>query len=273
MAANKTRSNSAKGKGRDKDLEAFDNNKTDKTNARAEAVEEVICKILNRYSLPYRERLFFEQMIDDIKGYKVDGFTIDDFSLIAKFNNSQKIADEARSILCHYFCQLCDIAEQEAKQKDEQEIIACYENFKRARGLLRLALPTNHYCGSIKELEEYKDYLGIKSDDESYLHTKDFKRMELNAYFFEFLKRANNYFQSEPSIIHYLKKDELKQREKDKFRDNLRDLADFSSTRALDDIKNSTLTQNIYDYVMKNFADFLADYKEPEINFRALIAK
>ena len=212
-------------------------------------------------------------MIDDIKGYKVDGFTIDDFSLIAKFNNSQKIADEARSILCHYFCQLCDIAEQEAKQKDEQEIIACYENFKRARGLLRLALPINHYCGSIKELEEYKDYLGIKSDDESDLHTKDFKRMELNAYFFEFLKRANNYFQSEPSIIHYLKKDELKQREKDKFRDNLRDLADFSNTRALDDIKNSTLTQNIYDYVMKNFADFLAEYKEPEINFRALIAK
>ena len=273
MAANKTRDNSAKGKNRDKDLEAFDNNKTDKTKARAEAVEEVICKILNRYSLPYREQLVFEPMIEDVKGYKVDGFTIDDFSLISKFNNSQKIADEARSILCHYFCQLCDIAEQEAKQKDEQEIIACYENFKRARGLLRLALPTNHYCGSIKELEEYKDYLGIKSDDESYLHTKDFKRMELNAYFFEFLKRANNYFQSEPSIIHYLKKDELKQREKDKFRDNLRDLADFSSIRALDDIKNSTLTQNIYDYVMKNFADFLAEYKEPEINFRALIAK
>ena len=37
MAANKTRSNSAKGKSRDKDLEAFDNNKADKTNARAEA--------------------------------------------------------------------------------------------------------------------------------------------------------------------------------------------------------------------------------------------
>lgn len=44
--ANSARNNSAKSKSRDKDLEAFDNNKADKTNAQAEAVEAFISDFL-----------------------------------------------------------------------------------------------------------------------------------------------------------------------------------------------------------------------------------
>jgi hypothetical protein len=270
MATNKTQSNNTNKKGRDKNLIAFDNNQIDDATAKTEAVERVIGKIFSRYLLPHREGLFFKQMINDVKSYKVDGFTIDDFYLIAKFNSSQKIANEACGILSFYFWKLCGIAEQEAKQKDEQEIIECYENFKSAAGLLRLALPMNYRCRSIKELEEYKNYSSTQSDDKSYFNDANFKKMELTAYFFEFVTKAESYFKSDLAIIHYLRKDELRQQEKDRFREALRALADFSNTKAKDDIRNSTLTQSICDYVMKNFADFLTEYKKPEINFRTL---
>ena len=42
MATNKTRSNNTNKKGRDKNINAFDDNKINKSNTKAEAIEEVI---------------------------------------------------------------------------------------------------------------------------------------------------------------------------------------------------------------------------------------
>ena len=60
MTASKTQSKSAKGKSRDKDLIAFDDNQIDDATAKTEAVERVIGKIFSRCFLPHREGLFFK---------------------------------------------------------------------------------------------------------------------------------------------------------------------------------------------------------------------
>ena len=59
-----------------------------------------------------------------------------------------------------------------------------------------------------------------------------------------------------------------KQFAKDRFRDALHDMDIFYKAKIGDIIDNSTLTQSICNYVMKNFADFLAEYEKTENDFR-----
>lgn len=253
---NKARSNGAKGKSRDKDLEAFDDGKVDKDAAKAEAIEAFINRILNAFiSLSRREKAFFRKMINDVKNSKIDGFTPDDFYFLTKFDGVLDAGDRARGALCYYFSSLCNLAEQEEKQQSNQDAIRRYENFKRAVKLLRLALPQGYFFNRFQELEEYKE-------------SPDFKKAEVVVYFAEFLRKANDYFNSDSAINHYLKKGEKKQREKDNFRENLNAIADFYKIKAISAIDDGKLTQNICDYVMGNFADFLAEYEKTENDFR-----
>ena len=129
MTTNKTRGNSAKSKSRDKDLEAFDNNKTDKTNARAEAVEAFLNGILSGRGMALHEKAFFTKMIDDVKNGDVDGFVMDDFYFLTKFNGSKKGANEALQTLREYFCRLCEAVEIKISTQDDEDMRLCYEKF------------------------------------------------------------------------------------------------------------------------------------------------
>ena len=276
MATNKTRGNSAKSKSRDKDLEAFDNNKTDKTNARAEAVEAFISNFLKGNFFEDIEKAFFTKMIDDVKSGEIDGFTMDDFCFLLKFDNSKKAVDEVNFSLMLYFKELRIIAEQDAKQKDEKELILAFENYKKTVGIIELTLPRGFSCKSLEELQEIKN--GIEQankEGKAYLHRNLFhyepdniKALETTAYYCEFLKRMDAYFYDNPVISHYLDKQRHIQNVKDQFRDELRNLDVYYSAKAAEAIDSGTLTQSICNYVMKNFADFLAEYEKTENDFR-----
>ena len=271
--ANKTsqrqRSN-AKSKNRNKNLNAFDDNKRDKEAAQTEAIEAFINKILNRRGLRTREKVFFKKMIDDVKNSEVDGFTLDDFYFLTKFNGSNKRINEASQALEGYFVRLCHAVENRMFYEDDKEALLCYENFKKARGLLNIALPINETsCRTLDEAEHYKK-VEIESYKIGLRINFNFQKEELIAFYFEFIKRANNYFTSvlpsrrSPSI------EEQKQTAKDIFRDTLRDMDFFYKVKIEDAIKNGKLTQNICDYVMKNYTDFLARFEEPEDKNRFL---
>ncbi|MGP1532480.1 MAG: hypothetical protein ACTTJF_00265 [Campylobacter sp.] len=276
MTTNKTRGNSAKSKGRDKDLEAFDNNKTDKTNARAEAVEAFISDFLKSSFWNNIEKAFFTKMIDDVKSGEIDGFTMDDFYFLLKINNTREAAERVKFELFLYFKELCIIAEQDAKQKDEKELILSFENYKKAVGIIGLTLPRGFSCKSLEELQEIKN--GIEQankEGKAYLHRNLFhyepdhtKALETTAYYCEFLKRMDAYFYDNPVISHYLDKQRHIQNVKDQFRDELRSLDVYYSAKAAEAIDSGTLTQSICNYVMKNFADFLAEYEKTENDFR-----
>ena len=272
MTTNKARSNNTNKKGRDKNINAFDDNKTDKTNARAEAVEAFISNFLKGNFFEDIKKAFFTKMIDDVKSGEIDGFTMDDFCFLLKFDNSKKAVDEVNFSLMLYFKELCIIAEQDAKQKDEKELILAFENYKKTVGIIELTLPRGFSCKSIEELQEIKN--GIEQankEGKAYLHRNLFhyepdniKALETTAYYCEFLKRMDAYFYDNPVISHYLDKQRHIQNVKDQFRDELRSLDVYYSANASKDIKKSTLIQSICDYVMQNFTDFLAKYTTGE---------
>ena len=276
MTTNKTRGNSAKSKGRDKDLEAFDNKKINKTNARAEAVEAFISDFLKSSFWNNIEKAFFTKMIDDVKNCEIDGFRMDDFYFLLKFDNSKKAVDEVNFSLMLYFKELCIIAEQDAKQKDEKELILAFENYKKTVGIIELTLPRGFPCRSLEELQEIKNGIEqARKEGKAYFCRNFFhyepehiKALEVKAYYCEFLKRMDAYFYDNPVISHYLDKQRHIQNVKNQFRDELNNLDIFYSARASEDIKKNTLTQSICDYVMKNFADFLAEYEKTKIDFR-----
>lgn len=276
MAANKTRSNSTKGKGRDKDLEAFDNNKTDKTNARAEAVEAFLNGILSGRGMALHEKAFFTKMIDDVKNGDVDGFVMDDFYFLTKFSGSKKGANEALQTLRGYFCRLCEAVEIKISTQDDEDMRLCYENFKKARGLLNIALPLDGcFCQSLDEVEQRKAAL-IEAHRQGKRYVNecgreidfDPEKEELNIIYSEFLKRAYNYFIDILPSKRFPSIEKQKQFAKDRFRDALHDMDIFYKAKIGDIIDNSTLTQSICNYVMKNFADFLAEYEKTENDFR-----
>ena len=273
---NRARNNSAKSKSRDKDLEAFDYNKADKTNAQAEAVEAFISDFLKSSFWNNIEKAFFTKMIDDVRNYKADSLSMDDFYFLLKINNTREAAERAKFELFLYFKELCIIAEQYAKQKDEEELILSFENYKKAVGIIGLTLPRGFSCKSLEELQEIKN--GIEQankEGKAYLHRKlfyyepnDIKALEITAHYYEFLKRMDGYFYDNPVISHYLDKQRHTQNVKNQFRDALHNMDIFYKAKIGDIIDNSTLTQSICNYVMKNFADFLAEHKKTENDFR-----
>ena len=78
----------------------------------------------------------------------------------------------------------------------------------------------------------------------------------------------DGYFYDNPVISHYLDKQRHTQNVKNQFRDALHNMDIFYKAKIGDIIDNSTLTQSICNYVMKNFADFLAEHKKTENDFR-----
>lgn len=268
----KTGNNSAKGKSRDKDLVKYDNKKTDETTAEAKALEAFIGDILKDGFPRHFEKAFFTQMIDDVKNGKIDSFTMNDFCFLLKFNNNKNAVERLKFNIFLYFRELCIIAEQEAKQKDEKELILSFENYKKAIRIVELALPQCLFCKSIDELYEIKN--GIDQADKEgkeYFYQNifqcgqdDIKQLEIGAYYYEFLKRMDEYFYDNPVISHYLGKQRHIQNVKDKFRGELSSLDVFYSAGASKDIKSSTLTQSICDYVMQNFSIFFTKYKDEE---------
>ena len=168
---NRARNNSAKSKSRDKDLEAFDNNKADKTNAQAEAVEAFISDFLKSSFWNNIEKAFFTKMIDDVRNYKADSLSMDDFYFLLKINNTREAAERAKFELFLYFKELCIIAEQDAKQKDEEELILSFENYKKAVGIIGLTLPRGFSCKSLDELQEIKNGIELATKEgKAYLH-------------------------------------------------------------------------------------------------------
>lgn len=140
MTASKTQSKSAKGKSRDKDLIAFDDNQIDDATAKTEAVERVIGKIFSRCFLPHREGLFFKQMINDVKSYKVDGFTIDDFYLIAKFNSSQKNRKRGMRYFKFLFLEALRHSRARSKTKRRTRDNRVLREFQKSGGAIKTSI-------------------------------------------------------------------------------------------------------------------------------------
>lgn len=274
----KIRSNSAKGKSRDKDLVNYDNKKIGEENEKNKKIEAFIIKILNRRGTANSEKAFFAKMIEDVKNGNTDGFTMDDFYFLTKFNISKKATKEACETLVGYFSRLCEAVELRATYQDDADMLLCYENFKKARGLLNIALPTDFYCENLEELEFLKKLINEAHKEGKYyiderVHTMtdtDLEKKELIAFYLEFLKRADRYFQRNLPSRRYPTENESKQNAKNYFRNTLRDMDIFYKTKIAEAIDNSTLTQSICDYVTDNFADFLAEYKKAETDLRIL---
>ena len=270
MATNKARSNNTNKKGRDKNIDAFDDNKINESNAKAEAIEAFISNFLKCNFFEDIEKAFFTKMIDDVKNGEIDGFTMDDFYFLLKFDNSKKAVDEVNFNLMLYFKELCIIAEQDAKQKDEKELILAFENYKKTVGIIELTLPRGFSCKSLEELQEIKNGIEQASKEgKAYLHRNLFhyepdhiKVLEVTAYYCEFLKRMDAYFYDNPVISHYLDKQRHIQNVKDQFRDELRSLDVYYSAKTAETIDSGTLTQSICNYIMRNFANFLTEYEK-----------
>ena len=256
MTAGKTQSKSAKGKSRDKDLKAFDD-KTEKTRKlRTEKTEFFVDFILEgrNSGLGQEPKAFFAEMINNVKNNKADNFVLEDFYFLTKFCVSKKARREIIVALCSYFDYLFCIEERAAQFKEDKDITLRYENFKRAKGFLQIALPDEYHCDGLEEYEEIKKELQQiidegKNPPEKYYHLYKYK---MDAYFHEFLKMADSYFEN-LLLGNSTRTETEKQEAKDYFREKLYLLDDFFNAKATSDIRDSTLTQKICDYFTKNF--------------------
>lgn len=263
MARTKTTSKGAKGtkgKTRNKDLEKIDEKKVDADRAIDKKIEQIINDIISRLKHSgafgaYKD--FFIKMVDDIKNGDTEGFVLSDFSMLVNFCTPEKSKKETVSAFTSYFISICDYAEQEAKQKDEQEIINDYENFLKAINLLSIAVPmkTPVSFDEFKKEEENKIKHYVEGK-EYYYSDKDFEALERGAYYIEFLKRAKRYFNQNIVILHYLDSKDRLQELKDGFRRRLNYLDEYFNTKSVAAIRDGKLTQNVCNYVIKNFADF-----------------
>lgn len=262
MTAGKTQSKSAKGKNRDKDLKAFDDKTEKARKLRIEKTEFFVDFILEgrNSGLGQEPKAFFAEMINNVKNGEAGDFVLEDFYFLIKFCVSTKACGEIIVALCDYFDRLFCIEERAAQFKEDKDITLRYENFKRAKGFLQIALPEEYHCDDLEEYEEIeKEQQRIidegKCPSEKYYHLYEYK---MNAYFHEFIKRADNYFEN--LLLGNSTRTEAEKREaKNNFRERLYLLDDFFNAKAAGDIRDSTLIQKICDYFTKNFPAFWAN--------------
>ena len=261
MATGKTQSKSAKGKKRDKNQNAFDDKTEKARKLRIEKTEFFIDFILEgcNSGLGQEPKAFFAEMINNVKNGEAGDFVPEDFYFLTKFCTSKKACEEITSAFCFYFERLFYFEEREVQFKEDEDITLRCENFKKAKGFLQMALPDEYYCGNLEEYEKIKKELMQKIDDgdgaiEKFYHLREY---EINAYFYEFIKRANKYFEN-LLFVNSPQPEADKQQAKDCFREKLYILDDFFNTKAASDIRDSTLIQKICDYFTKNFPAFWA---------------
>ena len=257
-----TAGKSAKGKSRDKDLKAFDDKTEKARKLRTEKTEFFVDFILEgrNSGLGQEPKAFFAEMINNVKNNKADNFVLEDFYFLTKFCVSKKARREIIVALCSYFHYLFCIEERAAQFKEDKDITLRYENFKRAKGFLQIALPQEYHRGGLEEYERLeKELQQIRAEGkyypEMYAHLYEY---EMNAYFHEFIKRADNYFEN--LLLGNSTRTEAEKREaKNNFRERLYLLDDFFNAKAAGDIRDSTLIQKICDYFTKNFPAFWAN--------------
>lgn len=156
MATGKTQGKSAKGKSRDKDLIAFDDKTEKARKLRIEKTEFFIDFILEgrNSGLGQEPKAFFAEMINNVKNGEAGDFVLEDFYFLIKFCVSTKACGEIIVALCDYFDRLFCIEERAAQFKEDKDITLRYENFKRAKGFLQIALPEEYHCDGLEEYEE-----------------------------------------------------------------------------------------------------------------------
>ena len=266
--ANKTRSNSARGKGRDKDLEAFDDGKVDKDAAKAEAIEAIISNIIDITDNKI-QRGFFIKMIDEIKNGEIKNFELDNFYFLNKFMGNEKAKSEALKAFCEYFFSLCMLSKKEELNKFSivQDFIFTREKIIEALNTIEiLAISDTERCHSIRDVESLKSKYKNTQKPKNWVAT--ITGAEASAYFYGLKYTVLSFLDLKERNISKLALnnpvEQEKQKEKDNFRDRLKLLDRIFETKAIKDIRDTTLIQNICDYVFKNFNAFFDDIQPKE---------
>lgn len=259
MATGKTQGKSARGKSRDKDLEAFDDKRNGASELRISEIELFIDTILEDSRLIGVSKAFFIEMINSVKNLKADDFVLEDFYFLTKFHTPKKAYEEITSAFCTYINTLSLIEEQAAQVEENKSIALRYENFKRAKGFLQIALPDKYYCADLEHFAEIEEKTLQKTakSKTKYQELSALNEYELSAYFHEFIKRADQYFEGLLSTS-FIQSEAERQEAKDYFRERLYLLDDFFNAKAGSDIRDNTLIQKICDYFTKNFPAFWA---------------
>lgn len=117
MATSKTQGKSARGKSRDKDLEAFDDKRNGASELRISEIELFIDTILEDSRLIGVSKAFFIEMINSVKNLKADDFVLEDFYFLTKFRTPKKAYEEITSAFCTYINTLSLIEEQRRKSR------------------------------------------------------------------------------------------------------------------------------------------------------------
>nr|WP_315046901.1 hypothetical protein [uncultured Campylobacter sp.] len=259
MTTSKTQGKSAKGKSRDKDLIAFDDKTEEAKKLRISKIELFVDTILKDSRLIDVSKAFFIEMINNVKNLKADDFVLEDFYFLTKFCTPKKACEETTSAFCTYINTLSLIEEQAAKVEENKSISLRCENFKKAKGFLQIALPDKYYCGNLEHFAEIEEKTLQKTakSETKYQELSALNEYELSAYFHEFIKRADQYFEGLLST-NFIQSEAERQEAKNYFREKLYLLDDFFNVKAASDIRDNTLIQKICDYFTKNFPAFWA---------------